>query len=408
MLQRDKSALRQRMIKDPLKARREYAGPAIFSYGFRPFFFSGALWAALSVPIWIYAYTAGDGMIGGAPALTWHIHEMLFGFLSAVIAGFLLTAVPNWTGGLPVLGGRLMALFALWAAGRLAMFVYGVWPLPVAIIDSAFLVVLTALMWREVLTGGNWKNAPVCGLASVFALANIGFHLGGETPWLQGFAQNAAIAAVAVLITLIGGRIIPSFTRNWLVQKGEERLPAQFGGVDRAVLLLTVLSLIAWIAYPRDSLTGMALLTTGFLHLLRLARWRGWRTSAEPLVLILHLGYLWLPIAFVLMGAAVLAPSAIPPSAALHALTAGAMGTMTLAVMTRATLGHTGRPRTADVWTVIIYALVLFGALVRVTGPALTPSHSVMSVAVAAMLWSAAFALFSIRYAPMLWCPRGQ
>jgi len=197
MLKRpDTSALRRAMPRDPVEARRSYAGSALFSFGFRPFFLGGAIWGALVVPVWIAAWALGSSEIGGIPALAWHVHEMLFGFLGAIIAGFLLTAVPNWTGRLPVMGGPLLALAALWLAGRLAMLVGGP-ALLVAGMDASFLLVLAALLWREVITGGNVRNFPVCGLASLFALANLGFHAAIAFGFDWRPAQGLAIAVIA-------------------------------------------------------------------------------------------------------------------------------------------------------------------------------------------------------------------
>lgn len=399
----DKSALRRAMPEDPIRARRDYAGPALFSFGFRPFFLFGAIWAAASAPLWIWSYLTGRAMIGAAPALDWHIHEMLFGFIGAIVAGFLLTAVPNWTGRMPVRGLPLMTLFGLWAAGRAAMLAYGALGPVAAVIDSTFLVVLAAVLLREVITGGNLRNLPVCILSALFALANIGFHIAMATGTGWRPAQTVAIAVVTLMIALIGGRIVPSFTRNWLVQSGRgDSLPAPADRFDGATLVFAGGALLAWILAPQDWFSGALMVVAGGLHAIRLARWKGWRTRAEPLVLILHAGYAWVPLALVLMGLSALAPGIVPATAALHALTAGAMGTMTLAVMTRASLGHTGRERTADIWTSLVYVLVVTGALVRVFAPLLAGSLQYPLMGVAAAFWSAAFALFAVRYGPML------
>lgn len=394
------------MPNDPIMARRNYAGRAIFSFGFRPFFLFGAVWAALSPLLWMHAYAGGNERVGAAPALAWHIHEMLFGYLAAIVAGFLLTAVPNWTGRLPVRGWPLAGLFVLWAAGRAAMLLYAELGLAAAVADCAFLVVLTALLGREVITGGNTKNFPVIALVGLFALANIGFHasLTFDFDWRP--AQGAAIAVIALLIALIGGRIVPSFTRNWMVQKGQTHLPAPTGWYDKVSLVTLGVALGSWVLVPFSSLTGALLLIAGGLHAVRLLRWRGWRTVAEPLVSVLHLGYLWLPAALILMGVSVIAPSTLASSTALHALTAGAMGTMTLAVMTRASLGHTGRERKANFWTSLIYVLVFVGALIRVAAPLVVPQHQVLALLISAGVWSGAFGLFVICYGPMLLLPR--
>lgn len=386
----------------PAESRRRYVGPPLFSFGFRPFFLFAAVWAAAAVPIWIAALFLGDGTIGGMDGRLWHIHEMLFGYLAGVIAGFLLTAVPNWTGRLPVTGLPLAALFALWAAGRLA----GVLPAsvagPAAVVDSSFLIVFAALVWREVLAAGNHRNLPVCLLVTALALANVAFHLRDLMPLVGPVAERAAVAVITGLIVLIGGRVTPSFTQNWTTAQRLAQHPAAFGPVDAGVMVLTGLALTAWTVAPTSQLTGAAMVLAGVANLARLARWKGWLVRREPLLWILHLGYAWVGIGLALLGLAALAPDLVPRSSGVHALTAGAMGAETLAMMTRAARGHTGRPRIADRSTTAIYLLVLAAAAVRVSAPFL-PDWSVALLSLSAVLWAAAFAGYALFYGPMLW-----
>jgi uncharacterized protein involved in response to NO len=377
---------------------RRAAPLALFSWGFRPFFLFAAAWGALGVPVWVVSYLVWGGRIAGQDGRLWHEHEMLFGYLGGVMAGFLLTAVPNWTGRMPVAGRGLMALVALWAAGRAASFFPGLWA---AVVDSAFLIALTAVVWREVLAGRNLKNLPVCGLVSFFALANVGFHLSAIFPAVGAACERAALAAAAMMIALIGGRIVPSFTRNWMAARRKTPEPASFGLPDQAVLGLSGLALIAWLAFPEAMGIGALLLAAGLANGVRLLRWRGWRTGEEALVWILHVGYGAMALGLALLGASILAPAAIPASAAIHALTTGGVGVMTLAVMTRASLGHTGRERTAGPGTAAIYGLVLLAAAVRVAAAFLYGAMP-MLLAIAAGLWCAALALFVAIYGPML------
>ena len=380
---------------------RAWKGPTLFSFGFRPFFLFAAAWAALAVPIWVAAMSWGDGTVGAMDGRLWHIHEMLFGYLAGVIAGFLLTAVPNWTGRLPVTGGWLAGLFGLWLAGRIAGFLPASMAVPAAVVDSAFLVVFAGLIWREVLAAKNRRNLPVCLLVTLLAAANIAFHLRGVWPLFGPGAERAAVAVITGLIALIGGRVTPSFTQNWTVARGIKKGPTAFNRFDAGVLALTGVALASWVAAPWSAPTGGLMMLAGAANLARLARWRGWLARREPLVWILHLGYAWVGIGLILLGLAALVPAAVPFTAGVHALTAGAMGVETLAIMTRATRGHTGRPRVADRATTAIYLLILGAALVRVCAPFHADWMTAL-LAVSASLWALAFAGFVAVYGPML------
>ncbi|MEE8334318.1 MAG: NnrS family protein [Alphaproteobacteria bacterium] len=386
--------------QEPARPPR-YRGPVLLRGGFRLFFPAAALFAALAAVSWLALLAAGWTLPSPLAAPVWHGHEMLFGYVAAVIAGFLLTAIPNWTGRLPVAGAPLAALVALWFAGRIAMFAGASWPVAAAVVDAAFLLVLAGLAWREVVAGANIRNAPICLIISVIALGNAGWHWAVLTDGDAGLFARAALAAVALLIALIGGRVTSSFTRNWMVKAGHATLPSAFGGFDKLALLGALAALVVWVALPEDAITGVLFGLAAALHAARLVRWRGWRTTAEPLVLILHLGYAWLPVWFALSGLSILtgAPDA---SSALHALTAGAAGTMTLAVMSRAMLGHTGRALTAGPATVAAYGLVIAGAALRVMAPFL-PVDTMVVITIAGLSWSTGFVVFFAVYGPMGW-----
>ena len=385
-------------------AIRAYRGPALFSVGLRPFYLFSALWSAIAAPLWVYAFLSG-----GPVGLGWHVHEMLFGYAGGIIVGFLLTAVPNWTGRMPVVGWPLVLLFGLWVAGRAAMLTVALnadvaamaWPV---IVDCLFLVAVAGVVWREVLTGRNWRNIPVAIMVTVLALANAGFHLEAGAGGVANLSTRLGLAVVTLLIALIGGRVTPSFTRNWQLKRGGP-LPAVTGRFDMITLIVTTAGLVAWSFAPTHPAAGATLLTAGVLNLIRLARWRGMATLAEPLVWILHLGYLWLASGLVLLGLSVGMPAHVLPSVGVHALTAGAIGVMTLAVMTRSARGHTGRPLTSGTIEIVIYGLINAAALTRVVG-GLVPSayHPLLIVSVG--LWSAAFLAFVVGYGPMLLTPR--
>jgi len=385
-------------------AIRAHRGPAVFSVGLRPFFLFSALWAAIAAPLWLYAFLSG-----GPVGLSWHVHEMLFGYTGGVVVGFLLTAVPNWTGRLPVVGTPLALLFGLWLAGRAAMLAMAlnadlaseVWPL---IIDGLFLFAMAGVVWREVLAGQNWRNVPVAVMVTLFALANAGFHLEAGAGGVANLSTRLGLAVWALLIALTGGRVPPRFPRNWQTKRGGP-LPAVAGRLDVVTLAVTAAGLVAWSVAPTHPASGALLLAAGGLNLVRLIRWRGDATVAEPLVWILHLGYLWLAAGLFFTGLSVAAPGLVPPSVGVHALTAGAIGVMTLAIMTRATRGHTGRPLAAGRIEVLIYVVINAAALTRVTG-GLLPTLYQPLLMVSAGLWSAAFLAFVVGYGPMLLSPR--
>ena len=391
-----------------LRRSRMAASPAFLRGGFRPFFFGGPAWAIVALLLWLLALTGTVQLPTAFDSLAWHRHEMLFGFVGAVIAGFLLTAIPNWTGRLPIAGWPLAALFLLWIAGRATvLFSAVVGRLPAALIDVGFFVVLAAVAAREVLKANN-RNLPVVGLITLLGIVNALDHLGaaGLLPDVD-LAWQCAVALVILLISLIGGRIIPSFTRNWLAKQGmREGLPAQPTRFDIAVIGLTALAFLAWITAPLGWLTSGLFASAAAAQAVRLSRWKGWKTVGDPLVLILHVGYAWIPVGLALF-AAVEFGAPIPRSAAVHALTAGAMATMILAVMSRATLGHTGRELRAGPMTQAVYVLVTTGALLRVTAPLDLLDYR-LGMEVAGAAWIAAFVLFLVAYGPILIGPRAD
>ncbi|MGE0735897.1 MAG: NnrS family protein [Alphaproteobacteria bacterium] len=381
--------------------------PTFFAQGFRPFFLAAGLWSAVALAIWIGVLVIGFELPSRFDAMTWHIHEMLFGYVMAAIAGFLLTAVPNWTKRLPVGGWPLAGLAGLWLLGRIASLCSALVPAGAAIAaDMAFPVVLVAVIAREIIVGRNWRNLPMIIPVAVLGVANLLTHheAAGDSGMPSGIGWRLALAAVLILISVVAGRIVPSFTRNWLMKRRASELPAVHGLIDRCALGSLHAGLLGWAILPNFQPFGWLLLAAGAANLWRLLRWRGLATFAEPLVLILHVGYAWLAIGIALLGLSLL-DLGIAQSAAIHALTAGAIGTMTLAVMTRATLGHTGRELTAGRWTAAIYLLVTAAAVVRVIA-ALANDWTLPLFIVAASLWVAAFGLFAIHYGPMLLLPK--
>ena len=389
----------------PITRLRSFAGPAILSYGFRPFFLFGAFYAGLALLIWLPLFEGRFGLATNFSAKDWHIHEMLYGYVAAIVTGFLLTAIPNWTGRLPLNGLPLLVLVLVWAAGRLAVAYSGMigwWP--AALVDIAFLTLVLAVAGREIVAGENWRNLRVLAIVTVFALANVSFHVEAHFRAEALYSQRLGLAVVILLVMLIGGRIVPSFTHNWLARENPGRLPAPFDRFDALAIAVGALALAAWVIAPDSLGAGPLLIGVGLLHAARLARWAGDRTRRDPLVLILHLGYAFVPVGFVLLGAAALSAQ-MPRSVGVHAWSAGAIGTMTLAVMTRATRGHTGRALAAPRSTQLLYAAVILSAVLRIL-TALLPSFSQPLLWAAAIAWVAAFWGFCVIYGPMLLRPR--
>ncbi len=378
-------------------------GLPFFSYGFRPFFLSAAVFAGVALPIWamILAGTDNTGFL--YVPREWHVHEMVFGFLPAVVAGFLFTAMPNWTDRPPIMGLPLMGLWMLWLAGRLVIAIP--WPPPFvcAIIDGAFLVALAIIVWREIAIGKAWDRSPIGVLISLYAIANLLFHVSALNDLATDLPERMGLLAIIMLLTLIGGRVIPSFTLDYLSERGMPQQPPSFSRFDGLSILLAAIAAIAWTVQPQATVTGWLLVVAGLVNLMRLLRWYGWMTWREPLAFVLHVGYGWLAMSLLILGVAILGWG-FRQEDAVHALTTGAVGSMTLAIMTRASLGHTGRPRHAGPMTVMIYSLVNVGAMLRVFGPATDLSTSVV-LGLSAIVWSGAYVLFAFVYGPFLLRP---
>ncbi|MEE1609850.1 NnrS family protein [Microvirga sp. CF3016] len=388
----------------PIPRLRDYRGPALLSYGFRPFFLFGSLYAGLAILAWLPMFYGELALSTAFAPRDWHVHEMLYGYLPAVITGFLLTAVPNWTGRMPLQGRPLLVLVLVWAVGRVAVTTSAWigWE-AAAVIDNAFLLLVAAAIGREIVKGKNWRNLKVLIVLGVLAAGNILFHIEAHLLGAADYGIRFGIAATMMLIMLIGGRIIPSFTRNWLARENPGRLPAPFGRFDMVTMVAAGAALLAWTAAPGWRATGAALIAAGVLQTLRLARWAGERTWRDRLVLILHVAYAFVPLGFVLTGLASL--GLLSSAAGIHAWTGGAMGVMTLAVMSRASLGHTGRALAASASMQGLYLLLVIGVVARVCA-ALHPDWSDALLHVAGLSWTGAFVGFALAYWNVFTRPR--
>ena len=386
----------------------------IFSNGFRPLFICTAL-SAMVLLLWWIAYLYGYVPSPSSPftPLAWHSHEMLFAFIGSAIGGFLLAAVAKWSNRAPVSGVPLILLVSCWVAGRIAIsFGAGVSPVLILVADSSYWLLLTLLVGREILISRNYRNLKVVLVLSLFTLLNSLFHLNSFTspaiaiPELQGYISRAALMLVCLLISLIGGRIIPAFTGNWLKQQQRQAshkaplsLPTPFGTADIAAVIATVLLALCWTLYPEAKVTAVIAVIASMLQIFRLARWRSLATLKEPMLLSLHIGYAWIGIGFLIMAISIFS-STVPASTAIHALSVGAMAGLILSVAARAALGHTNRLLKAGKLMTAAFIVINLAALTRILA-SLFPS----CLALAAGLWLLAFLLFALRYLPILLSP---
>ncbi len=385
------------------------AGIPFLSYGFRPFFAFASAYAVVAMVMWMGAIMGWISPPFAMAPVDWHIHEMLFGFGAAGLAGFLLTAVANWTKREPVKGMPLVGLSVLWLAGRLAV-TRGddLSPSMVAAMDLPFLATLTVVFAREVMAAGNRRNYPIIAALAFLTLANAlthgeAFGLGAE--WV-GVGQRLGMHVYVLLIILIGGRVIPAFTGNWLKKSGIPGEPVTIWVFELVLMGTAIVAAVADTAMPGGPVTSGVLIVAGGLHLIRLSRWRGLQTLGEPIVWVLHLGYLWIGLGSLMLGLSGM-DHGVPRVAAVHALMIGALGTMFLAMMTRASLGHTGRSLEVGPGTVMAYVLITLAAVSRVIAPwwdAVWTELMLMS----AGTWIAGFGLFFALYFPIWSKPRAH
>jgi uncharacterized protein involved in response to NO len=378
----------------------------LFSMAFRPFFLLVGAYAVVMVSVWGLHLSGALPWPDGVPSHIRHAHEMLFGFAGGAIAGFLLTAVATWTSRPPVAGRYLMALCAAWALARLGAFVPGTVGTAVWALGSlSFWSGLVVLMAREVFMARNGRNYKVIPMLMAFLVVDAGFFLGiGAGTDAMEIWLRTGLLLILGMISLVGGRIIPAFTQNWLRLNRLQpavQLPS-FDRLDLAANGITLAFAVGFVLWPESALTGWAGLLTALAHGLRLVRWKGWLARREPLLWVLHLGYAWIPIGFGLLGLAILGwPSLF--GSGIHALSYGAIGTLILGVAARVSLGHTGRPLQAFPSMALAFGLVTVGTLARVFAP-LGGGLMMLSV----LLWVAAYAVFLAKYAPILLSPRFQ
>lgn len=382
---------------------------SLFAYGFRSQFFLAGMAAVLLVPLWAFGFVAGAPLGTGWPPTLWHAHEMLFGFIACAIAGFMLTAVPSWTGQKGFAGPPLMVLAAVWVLARVLIATSPAWPamLP-ALVDLAYLPIVAVLVMVPLLRSRN-RNTPLLVVLGALWLTDVAFYVGllrHDAP-LALKAVVVGIDITLLLVTVIGGRIVPAFTTSALRAQGLDTNLQSSAPLTLLAVLAMAGVIVGDIIWPNSRIAGCLAGLAAVLQALRLAQWRTPLTLRQPIVWILHLAYLWLPVGLALKAAALLGGYAIA-AFWLHALTIGALTTMILAVMTRASLGHTGRPLRVHPLTTLAYALLTAAAVIRVFGLSLPGMSYPMVIAAAATFWTAAFLLFIGVYSPILWGPRAD
>ncbi len=367
----------------------------IFSGAWRLFFPAAALFAGLALPLWLLLYAGHADLM--ADAMNWHMHEMLWGYLGAALAGFLLTAIPNWTGRPVMKGAPLAALFALWLAGRAGMF-FMPENLLAQLVTLAFLPVLGAIAARDIIKADNKRNLVVVVLIAMFSLAQVVMLFG-----LPDMGLTAGFAVALLLMALIGGRVTPAFTRNWLKARGAPALPALFGLVDKAALGLSLGVALSWTASGTSTVTGIIAALAAIALTVRLVRWQGWAVRPEPLLLALHAAYLWLPIALILLALASLSDLATL-SQVYHAMGAGAIASMTAIIILRAALGHSGRPIVGTKLDWLLLSALHLGAALRIGSGWMGDPALVLNIS--GLIWSVAFLLLLWRIMPIALAPR--
>lgn len=387
-----------------------YKGPALMlSAGFRPFFLLTVLYAVISVLAWAGIYAHGMTFPTAIAPTYWHGHEMVFGFAAGAVGGFLLTAVPNWTGKDPVHGAPLGLLVVLWLLGRVGFWMADLLPMElVALLDIGFLPALGFLVGQQIVGAQNKRNYMFLGLIGAFTLGNILFH--AETLGLADSGRTGlylGLYVVVGMVTVISGRIVPNFTVGALRVRGMMDMPdiRTEPHVEKGVIVSVVLAMVSDLVLDAGPITGLLALVATLFLVLRMRHWATGETLYSPILWVLHVGHGWLILGFAFKALADLT-GLVETTTAMHALTAGAIGTMVMAVGSRAALGHTGRPLVVPNPMPLAYVLVSVGALIRVLGPAVLPFDYTVIVAASGIVWGAAYLIFGVLYLPILTRPR--
>lgn len=374
---------------------------SLFQLGFRPFYSLAAIFAIVAAIIWLSAFAGFSGTGVYLHSVNWHSHEMLFGFSVAVIAGFLLTAVRNWTGQPTPTGSALAALAGLWLLARV-LIITGPGSLAAAI-DVLFLPALAVALAIPVLQSKNRRNYKVIAVLLALAICNGVFHLASQgilPAWLSRAAVFAGIDIIIILLAIVAGRVVPAFTKNAVQESNprSERWVEVVVFLSMSLVIVTTLTSGIWSLSP-PLLAGL-LLVVAAGHAMRLALWDPLRTFHKPLLWMMPVAYSWIAFAFVLRALAV--THVVAPSAWIHAVTMGAISSFMVAMMMRSSLGHTGRDLVASRLDMAAFLFVQLAAIVRITGSIAAGDSYRYWIVASGLIWCLAFLLFSVRYLPML------
>jgi len=369
----------------------------VLALGFRPFFLAAGAAAVLDVAIWLAMLRGLWPQPSHLAGIAWHAHEMLFGYLAAVLAGFLLTAVRNWTGMPTATGARLAALLGLWLAGRLAPWL-GLPPWIAALVDLAFLPALAWALWRPLWHGPNPVNRVFLAVFAGMILANAFVHLDalGLLPGGASRGYRLMLDLMVLVILLVSGRVMPFFIRSVIA----DARPRTFASLERLTFAMATAFLVADVIAPFDSIAGGLSIMLGLIQVVRLVGWHDRRVWVTPMLTVLQAGLLWLALGLILDGLP--AFTSIPARGALHALTIGAIGVLTLGMMARVAVGHTGRAMEASPLTLVAFVCINLAAVLRGLGPLLDPARYHIWLMAGGVGWILAFGLFLWVHAPML------
>lgn len=380
----------------------------LFRLGFRPFFLSGAIFSIIAVVLWLLMYKGAINALPLGGGYWWHIHEMIFGFGGAIIAGFLLTAIQNWTGIRGVQGKTLFFLFMLWLAGRISVFAPNIFGEALTtVIDLSFLPAIAFVLAKPIIAIKQYRNLFFVPLLLLFTLANVEMHLAIYYPqtFAITYASYAGVMLVTFLMSVMAGRVTPMFTANGTKTEKVTPLPwldkASNGSLGIAMLLLLLQPILGF----DETFFGVLLIIAGIFQAIRWLRWRPWITLAIPLLWSIHISIKFIAYGLIILGASYLITD-IPSSHIWHLLTVGGMGGLILAMISRVSLGHTGRPLSPPKAMTFAYVLITLAALVRSFGPWIVPEKTLIFIDISGTFWLLAFGIFVITYAPMLMSPR--